>query len=66
MAKQFSLLTVLNTKFTESKMSDLDEVSVMSFLVAGNETAEVCSVATYLVKMVRVHGTKHSCPEIVE
>jgi hypothetical protein len=60
------LLTVLNTKFTESKLSDLDDVSVMSLLVAGNETAEVRSVATYLVRMVRMHGIMHSSPEIVE
>ena len=61
-----SLLTVLNIKFTESKLSDLDDVSVMSLLVAGNETAEVRSVVTYCVRMVRIHGTKHSSPETVE
>jgi len=60
------LLTILNTKFTESKLSDLDDVFVMSLLVAGNETAEVRSVATYVVRIVRVHGTKHSSLEIVE
>jgi len=62
----FPLLTVLNTKFTESKLSDLDDVSVMSLLVAGNETAEVRSVATYVVRMVGMHCIKHSSPEIVE
>lgn len=61
-----SLLTVLNTKFTESNLSDLDDVSVMSLRVARNETAKVRSVATHLVRIVRMHSTKHSFPEIVE
>ena len=61
-----SLLTFLKTKFTESKLSDLDDVSMMSLLVGGNETAGVRSVATYLVRKVRMQGTKHSSPEIVE
>ena len=47
--ERISLLTVLNIKFTESKLSDLDAFSVMSLLVAGNETAEVRSVAAYIV-----------------
>ena len=64
--ERISLLTVLNIKFTESKLSDLDAFSVMSLLVAGNETAEVRSVAAYIVWMVRMHGTKRSSPEIVE
>jgi hypothetical protein len=33
-----SLLTVPYTKFTESKLSDLDDISVMSLLVAGNDS----------------------------